>query len=156
MQDRRHGADWDIRQKIWKQIRVEITKRGGEGKKSARAEMWKSSLWNVAQPRFPPDVKNSSQFVWTTLLKENTPRILPHLSSCPGPSRLPSSTAAWLHFSSKGGTLTRQRGRVMGNLRASVRHYQSQSAADGVTVSLHVTWSWSRCGGWVQLKRALF
>lgn len=83
MQDRWHGTDWDIRQKTWKQIRVEVIKRGGEGKKRERSEMWKSSLWNVAQPHFLPNVKNSSQFVWTTLLKENTPRILPHLPCSP-------------------------------------------------------------------------
>lgn len=149
MQDRWHGTDWDIRQKTWKQEK-EVAKE-----RRATSEMWKSSLWNVAQPHLLPNVKNSSQFVWTTLLKENAPRILPHLSCFPGPSRLPSSLA-WLPSSSKGSILTWQRGRVMGKLRASVRHYQSQGAADGVTASLHVTWSWSRCDGRAWLKLALF
>lgn len=132
MQDRWHGTDGDIRQKTWKQISWSNKKRW---RRKEERVIWdvKSSLWNVAQPHLLPNVKNSSQFVWTTLQKENTPRILPHLSCFPGPSRLPSSTAAWLHFSSKGGIPTWQRGRVTGKLSASLSKSESSWWSDSVS-----------------------
>lgn len=44
-------------------------------------------------------------------------------------------------FHQRESILTWEWGRVMGKLWTSARHHQSLGAADGVTVSFHVTWS---------------
>lgn len=153
MQDRRHGTDGDIRQKTLKQIRVEVIKRGGEGKRRDWSEMSSQAFEMLLSPIFSPMLK-----IHLNLFGRHCRRkILPEFSlislASPDPQGCLHQRRHDFIFHQREASQRDSESVWRGN---SVPHYQSQRAADGVTVSLHVTWSWSRCGGWVWLKPALF